>query len=384
MGKECRLDLDVSNMDVFAALAEHLNASQGQTALACAAPGMSHYRIGTLHREVTAEDLHELAKSQQNVAFVTDLEGVPAKRDTICADPTKSMLADGYIQRKSLISFDLNFADTMEDFDQLDDEHKYRHAQVAAHFILAACKQNCLPLWMLVYSGRGLHLHFKLVHPLPVASAGAYARQYKGWCSLLEVLLRQQYKLDRTCRNPARLFRLPCSRNLSVMGESLQSEVFFLDRHADASKFFVDVGTHLKVWTSEPYPKLDPQAFSEATKRQEEVYKRFDCDGHGVWQVLQTEDGCRRRWLCDPLRVEAMTRNKQAQGWGRALVFHDADGNEKRWNMPLAVRAGNGVALRRRLLSMGLHLCLDAEAQVPLMHYLLWSQPEQRVELGAA
>ena len=52
--------------------------------------------------------------------------------------------------------------------------------------------------------------------------------------------------------------------------------------------------------------------------------------------------------------------------------------------MPLALLAGNGVALRRRLLSMGLHLCLDAEAQVPLMHYLLWSQPEQRVELDVA
>ncbi|MDD9950075.1 MAG: DUF927 domain-containing protein [Zetaproteobacteria bacterium] len=293
------------------------------------------------------------------------------------------MLADGYVQRKSLISFDLNFADTVEGFDQLDEEQKYRLAQVAAYFILACCKENCIPLWMLVYSGRGLHLHFKLATPLPLTSTRGYTTQYKRWCGLLEVLLRQQYKLDRTCRNPARLFRLPCSRNMSVSGETLQTEVFFLDRHADASKFFVDVGTHLRVWSSEPYPKLDPQAFSEATKRQEEVYKRFDCDGEGVWQVLQTEDGCVRRWLCDPLTVEAMTRNVEGEEWGRTLVFYDADGVQKRWNMPMTLLAGDGHLLRRQLLQRGLHLCLEVEARVPLMHYLLWSQPSQRVQLEA-
>ncbi|MDD9951902.1 MAG: DUF927 domain-containing protein [Zetaproteobacteria bacterium] len=383
MGNQCRLDLDVANLDVFASLAEHFNHSRGQTAFARAEAGLSHYRVATLHGEVSAEDLHELAQSQQNVAFLTDLEGVPEQHERICADPYKSMLADRYVRRKSVVSFDLNFADSMEDFVTMNEEQKYRVAQVAAYFILAACKENCLPLWMLVYSGRGLHLHFKLSTPLALSSSTAYQTKYKRWCGLLEVLLRQQYKLDRTCRNPARLFRLPCSRNMSVTGETLQTEVFFLDRHADASKFFVDVGTHLRVWTSEPYPKLDPRAFSEASKRQDEIYKRFDCDGDGVWQVLQTEDGCRRRWLCDPLRVAAMTRDAQGRGWGRELVFHDADGVEKRWNMPLALLAGSGLALRRHLLSLGLHLCLDDDAQVPLMHYLLWSQPSQRIEVAA-
>ncbi|MDD9951806.1 MAG: DUF927 domain-containing protein [Zetaproteobacteria bacterium] len=378
----CRLDLDVSNRDVFQSLAEQFARSPGATALAFAQPGQRNYGEVVVLQAVAAQDLHRLAQEPHNIAFLTDLEGVSQQKSCIEVGRQEGVLQDRYVQRKSLISFDLDFQKGMADFSDLDEANKYRVARVAAYQILSYVEKNRIPLWMLVYSGRGLHLHFKLSTPFKIDSMDTYERNYRRWCELLEIAIGGNYFLRRDCCRPAQLMRLPCSHNLSIAAEDLQTEVMFLCTYAEGAGFFEDMETHLAVWSREPYPRVDPRSFHPAVERREELYRRFDCDAQGVWQILQTEDGCRRRWLCDSLVVEAMSRDGDNEEWGRVLRFCDADGVEKRWTMPMALLGGDGFMLRRILLKKGLHLCLEEDALLPLMQYLLWSRPEQRVRLS--
>ena len=380
MGNLCRLDLDVAYTDVFHSLARQFARSPGATAVAFAPAGESHYQQAQLLDEAEGEDLREFARQPHNVAFLTDLEGLAPGVGQMRGDARKQLLADRYVRRKSIVSFDLNFAPAPGDAAPLDTENRYRAAKVAAHQILCHCEKYRIPLWLLVYSGRGLHLHFKTATPVEVGSPRGYGVQYKRWCELLERALGGGFSLDRNCRNPARLMRLPGSQNMSTAGEVLPTEVFFLADHAEAGGFLEDMQTHFAVWTLEPYPVVEPRSFREAAARKDELYRRFECDGEGVWHILQTEDGCVRRWLCDPLTVEAMSCDTHHESWGRVLRFRDAAGHPKRWTMPMALLASaDGFALWRALLSKGFCLSLEEEARVPLMHYLLWSQPQALV-----
>lgn len=80
-------------------------------------------------------------------------------------------------------------------------------------------------------------------------------------------------------------------------------------------------------------------------------------------------------WVCSPLRVAAMTRDMHGGEWGRLLVFHDRDGWEHRWTMPMRMLAGNTDGLRGELLAEGLTIATDSRARALLPDYLQRERP---------
>lgn len=81
-------------------------------------------------------------------------------------------------------------------------------------------------------------------------------------------------------------------------------------------------------------------------------------------------------WICSPLKVAAMTRDAQGGEWGRLLVFHDRDGREHRWTMPMRMLAGNGEELRASLLAEGLTLTTSGRHRTMLADYIQRERPE--------
>jgi len=84
------------------------------------------------------------------------------------------------------------------------------------------------------------------------------------------------------------------------------------------------------------------------------------------------------QWVCSRLEVEASTRSYGSQEWGRLVTVHDADGVVHRWAMPSSMLAGEGVAYRERLLSLGLAIAPGDLGRNGLHAYLSRWKPARR------
>lgn len=88
-------------------------------------------------------------------------------------------------------------------------------------------------------------------------------------------------------------------------------------------------------------------------------------------------------WVCDPLRIEAATRDDQGGEWGRLLVFRDQDGKRKTWAMPMRLLAAGGEELRGELLAAGLRIAPTAAARAALANYIGREHPKDRARCVA-
>jgi len=81
------------------------------------------------------------------------------------------------------------------------------------------------------------------------------------------------------------------------------------------------------------------------------------------------------RWVCSYLEVLADTRSAEGSEWGRYLEVKDRDGKAKNWAMPMSMLAGDGLAYREILLSLGLILAPGPQARHHLHEYISTARP---------
>jgi putative DNA primase/helicase len=82
--------------------------------------------------------------------------------------------------------------------------------------------------------------------------------------------------------------------------------------------------------------------------------------------------------ICGRLEVVAKTRSKESEDWGRLLRWHDDDGVEHTWAMPLSSLQGDGAACRERLASGGLFIAPGSKARNLLNNYLQSAETSAR------
>ena len=73
-------------------------------------------------------------------------------------------------------------------------------------------------------------------------------------------------------------------------------------------------------------------------------------------------------WICGPLHIEAQCCDRDHHNFGLMLKFRNMRGQWKQWAMPMHLLAGDGVELRRELLSLGLRI--DNHNRGYLLSYL--------------
>lgn len=76
------------------------------------------------------------------------------------------------------------------------------------------------------------------------------------------------------------------------------------------------------------------------------------------------------KFVCSPLRVLAHTRNNAGETWGYLLQWRDRDEKIHVWACPADLFAGDGLELRKALLSGGLRLSSAKNARVQLESYI--------------
>jgi hypothetical protein len=84
------------------------------------------------------------------------------------------------------------------------------------------------------------------------------------------------------------------------------------------------------------------------------------------------------KWFCSPLDITAETRDADGEAWGRLLRVTDRDHRSKDWAMPMAMLAGDGMAYRERLLSLGLILSPGSFARLALHEYISTARPLEK------
>lgn len=101
----------------------------------------------------------------------------------------------------------------------------------------------------------------------------------------------------------------------------------------------------------------------------------------GVW-YFYAKDGrgdnpptMMQRWICAPLYVEAVTKDKHGNNYGRLLRFKPSHDPWRTWAMPMELLKADGSETRGALLSMGLDI--DLTERTYLSRYLVHKTPKK-------
>ena len=105
-------------------------------------------------------------------------------------------------------------------------------------------------------------------------------------------------------------------------------------------------------------------------KSVQEITNLFISNAKGVFYLGDEE----ARWICSPLTIKALVRDKLSENWGRLLEFTDADGQLHQWAMPMEMLKGNGEELRGELLRQGLEIATGIKTRNRLIEYIVTSK----------
>ncbi|MEM5364848.1 DUF927 domain-containing protein [Paraburkholderia azotifigens] len=105
------------------------------------------------------------------------------------------------------------------------------------------------------------------------------------------------------------------------------------------------------------------------------VPRGFSVTGEGVFYL---DDEGERRWICSPLRVSALVRDRASENWGRLLEWADADDHPHVWGMPMEMLRSDGADMRGELARLGLDIAPGARARNKLTEYVTTAKPKAR------
>ena len=80
------------------------------------------------------------------------------------------------------------------------------------------------------------------------------------------------------------------------------------------------------------------------------------------------------KWICSPMKVHAVTRNREDAEYGRLLEILSPAGHWKKWAMPMSMLAGDGSEARAVLLSEG--LVYDLHDRSAILRYIAGQYPK--------
>lgn len=145
--------------------------------------------------ELTESYFKELISSSDNLFFLTGVT------------PGTSRAKDSDMLDQNIMSFDLDFKEFDPTFYELESVTKLQKVTTVWERKKAALDALDLTPWLVVFSGNGLHLHYRVEEFISVKNYSTY------YDFVFKSLVTVFPELDPTCRNIARIMRLPLSLN---------------------------------------------------------------------------------------------------------------------------------------------------------------------------
>ncbi|WP_250470227.1 MULTISPECIES: DUF927 domain-containing protein, partial [unclassified Caballeronia] len=94
--------------------------------------------------------------------------------------------------------------------------------------------------------------------------------------------------------------------------------------------------------------------------------------------VFYKDDDGMPHWICSPLHVRALVRDRASENWGRLLEWKDADDHPHVWAMPMEMLRSDGADMRGELARLGLDIAPSFRARNKLTEYVTTAKPKAR------
>ena len=282
--------------------------------LATADPGGSQITRATYHKGVTLNELIRVAKRDQSAFFLT---GIKPQAPVTLGVETKRITTDQMVTARNIITVDFDFKTGLKDefiskvAVTAPVEERLEIAKELAERYLPRLKKTLGGPWLIVFSGNGLHIHYRLKKPLEWSSKEEYSIGYKGLIDALEnTVFDCGIELDRACSNTARIFRLPGSVNWKNKTAPALTEILYHSPEADSSEAFKklwatsnQVAEKMREAALSPERKAAPNQHLEELRASLTFEKTLQHFGYQKWDSLKRlsngEIICSSPWRTD-------------------------------------------------------------------------------------
>lgn len=197
-----------------------VNGGEGELVeLSFAQSGASRFNQSVYYEVIDQGTLQRARDAKQNISFAAGLSKSSLQPVPLGTQTTRKS-GDRHVQKKRIISFDLDFKDNSH----------VEPRDILGMVMTSLRHHNSLP-WIFVHSGNGLHLHFKLSNPYKIESAQQYRAIYDACLGYLQCITGLRF--DPACSNPSRLMRLPFSINWKDANDPKPCQILSHDSNAD-------------------------------------------------------------------------------------------------------------------------------------------------------
>lgn len=201
--------------------------------IAFASKGGSVFNTAVYYESLPLDKLESYARTDCNVALLSACNSkyllVPK------GEKTKRLATNQCIRHKNVIVFDLDFKDNIPNYTILDKKSRKNEVLEFVDIIKSKIASEQIPLWILNFSGNGLHFYFKLTNPIETHNAYDYKTNYQSICHYLGGVLGAEF--DQACSNTARLIRMPGSTNWKDIADPTPCEILFFAKENFADDF---------------------------------------------------------------------------------------------------------------------------------------------------
>ena len=227
-----KIEHELKNQNVLSDIANTLQGIPDTVIeFALAPPGTSDFSRATYRRELNVAYLENLIGAECNVAFLNGLR--PDLYHGECQGESKRVARNDDVLLKNIISVDCDFKDFVPNADKLSAQERLSLAESLIDEHEPSIVEELTKPWMVVFSGYGIHFHFKLEKPLRIDRH--YQEGYKRLIDYLNgIIFKGRLVCDSSCSNAARIMRLPLSTNWKLADFPCQTQLLRYDPDADA------------------------------------------------------------------------------------------------------------------------------------------------------
>lgn len=166
-----------------------------------------NWREGKHYSQISVSEIEKLISTDYNLCFLNGLD----PNIQWASNWSYQRASDKGIVAKNIATFDLDFKDCISigpAFLSLPPEKKIEKAKN-----VASCLKLTPTPWIVNFTGNGIHLHYRLSRIVQGEELTSWKQHYLRVLSQIESQLPPGLKLDQSCQNIARIFRLPGTLN---------------------------------------------------------------------------------------------------------------------------------------------------------------------------
>lgn len=201
-----------------------LNRNPGCIEIAEAKKGGSGFNLARYYSSFTENDYSRVISQPKNYVWLNGIDQNPEALNK----ENKRQAKDGDVKSRNVLVFDIDFKEADPSFSNNENNFKEAYAKDVFEKHKDSLLTTIPGLWMVVFSGNGIHLYVRLKHPMVIVNPKIYSQTYEKIAKHIQTKgVKDKYTLDLSCKNPARIMRVPLSTNYKDSQKPIKTKVIY-------------------------------------------------------------------------------------------------------------------------------------------------------------